>query len=433
MKKVFVLILSLIMIFSVSGETFATDSYSNYFSEEREFTVVDNALDYSTYLYSDEETGYLYSRNVDTKEERLIYDKNVTNHYVWGGNIYCVVDGNSIVKIAVDGSDPETILTTEKDIEQLYVDNDIIFYLANNVIYRYHRASEITDIIASDKNIYFFYPYTNFTVEYGDGSENQEIKRTCRATRSAAIVVDEYSFMNFSVPTQAASSVTVHGKTIPYSTYSDGTYFNKTGTRCSCHTSATKCPYGLNCNICMVVTGNNGKATQCHAFGCSVYKYIWGAFGTKNNYDNNPVAIDSESKAREMFWKLPAGTMVRAYYKGSAVSNHTFVITDVNSTGVTIYEANNPGYCIVSYKSFSFAQVAKSYSKIAYTYTGNHSFGTDYGYDDSVHWNKCTTSRCAAGTNFAYHNLTTNAQGIISCTVCRYVDTSLINGLEASS
>ena len=46
MKKVFVLILSLIMIFSVSGETFATDSYSNYFSEEREFTVVDNALDY---------------------------------------------------------------------------------------------------------------------------------------------------------------------------------------------------------------------------------------------------------------------------------------------------------------------------------------------------------------------------------------------------
>lgn len=88
MKNFLALILALIMIFSVSVAAFATDNYSEYFSVEREFDVVDNALDYSTYLYSNEETGYLYSRNVDTKEERLIYDKNVTNHYVWDGNIY---------------------------------------------------------------------------------------------------------------------------------------------------------------------------------------------------------------------------------------------------------------------------------------------------------------------------------------------------------
>lgn len=59
------------MIISVSVAVFATDNYSQYFSAEREFTVVDNALDYSTYLYSNEETGYLYSRNVAQKKNAL--------------------------------------------------------------------------------------------------------------------------------------------------------------------------------------------------------------------------------------------------------------------------------------------------------------------------------------------------------------------------
>ena len=109
MKKVIVFILALTMLFSSSSISFAADSYSEYFSEEREFIVTDNALDWSTYFFSDEENGYLYSRNVDTEEIKLIYAQNVTEHYLWEENIFCVVDGKNIVKITVTGQNPQTI------------------------------------------------------------------------------------------------------------------------------------------------------------------------------------------------------------------------------------------------------------------------------------------------------------------------------------
>lgn len=101
MKRIVVFILALTMIFSASSISFAADSYTEYFSEEKEFVVTDNAVDWSTYFYSDEENGYLYSRNVDTEEIKLIYPQNVTEHYLWKENIFCVVNGKSIVKITV--------------------------------------------------------------------------------------------------------------------------------------------------------------------------------------------------------------------------------------------------------------------------------------------------------------------------------------------
>ena len=232
MKRLFVLILALAMIFSASGEAFAVDSYAEYFSAEREFTVVDNALDYSTYLYSNEETGYLYSRNVDTKEERLIYDKNVTNHYVWNSSIYCVVDGNSIVKITASGSNPETILTTAKDIDRLYVNNDLIFYQMDNAIYRYYIESGATDCIVEADYIYFFYPYSNFVVEWGAGDgivyrvDTSAVNSVDSSGTPNTTTLDEYTFIEeINVQAAAAATVTyVHGKRIPITIYPNGSW-----------------------------------------------------------------------------------------------------------------------------------------------------------------------------------------------------------------
>ncbi len=424
----------MIMILSSYAPAFAVDSYSEYFSEEREFVVNDDTYNYSTYFYSDDETGYLYSRNVDTKEIKLVLAQKVATHYFWNEHLYCVVDGKDIIKITVTGQNPETILTADNDIEQLYVNDDIIFYLSGNAIYRHHRASERTDLIVSDESIYFFYPYTNFIVEYGDGSENQEIKRINKRLRSNTTIVEKYSFVNnlenqsYTRSSTQYNTIYIHGKTVPYSIYSNGTYYNTTGQPCSCHTSSTVCPNGYDCTICMVVQGNNGSATQCHAFGCTVYKYLWGSFGSKNDYSSNPIKINSESKAREVFWGLPSGTMIRAYYKGSSISNHTFIVTNVTSTGATIYEANNPGYCIVSHKTFSFSEIANQYDKIAYTYNGNHSFGTAYGYDENIHWNKCNTSNCNGKSNIERHTFTTTGS-VRKCTVCKYNPNNSANSL----
>lgn len=441
MKRLFVLILALAMIFSASGEAFAVDSYAKYFSAEREFTVVDNALDYSTYLYSNEETGYLYSRNVDTKEERLIYDKNVTNHYVWNGSIYCVVDGNSIVKITASGSNPETILTTEKDIDRLYVNDDLIFYQMDNAIYRYYIESGATDCIVEADYIYFFYPYSNFVVEWGTGDgvvyrvDTSAVNSVDSSGTSNTTTLDEYTFIE-EINVQAAAAataVTVHGKSLPLSEYPNGNYYTKNGNPCKsvsaggCHESGAVCKYEEigSCPNCKDYNGG----VQCVAFAHYIYYQIWGV--NVSGKDENEVDTSSEAKAREFLWSISSGTELRVRLKDS-IYKHSLVVVGTSRTDVTIYHANGSGKCQVEYQTLTFEGFASKYEAVVSKYNNRHSFRTTYTFDERIHWHQCKTSGCNGKTDIAYHSLFINSQGKAECSVCGYVSNVSINSLPSN-
>lgn len=439
MKRLFVLILALVMIFSASGEAFAVDGYSEYFSAEREFTVVDNALDYSTYLYSDEETGYLYSRNVDTKEERLIYDKNVTNHYVWNGSIYCVVDGNSIVKITASGGNPETILTTAKDIDRLYVNNDLIFYQMDNAIYRYYIESGATDCIVEADYIYFFYPYSNFVVEWGAGDgvvyrvDTSAVNSVDSSGTSNTTPLDGYTFIK-EIKAQAAITATatsVHGVGLPLSRYSHGRYYNKTGRACTCHDDAESCT-NIDSNgvgTCYSCEKFNGAA-QCMGFAHYIYYQIWGVNVSGISYLNK--SLNTSVEARDFLWSISSGTEVRV--KGPETYGHSIIIANVTGNNVTIYHANGSGGCMVEYETMSFADFVADYNYIIYTYSANnrHSFSSHYSYDGSLHWTPCTTNNCNGKGNLSHHSLVPTSQGKSQCSVCGYVSNTSINTLPGN-
>lgn len=439
MKNFLALILALIMIISVSVAAFATDNYSEYFSAEREFDVVDNALDYSTYLYSNEETGYLYSRNVDTKEERLIYDKNVTNHYVWGGNIYCVVDGNSIVKIAVDGSDPETILTTEKDIDRLYVNDELIFYQMDNSIYRYYIESGITDCIVEADYIYFFYPYSNFVVEWGVGDnivyrvDTSAVNSVDGTGTTNTTTLDEYTFIEeIHANAVSSSSTYVNGQTIPLTDYPNGSYFTKTGNACKketnggCHDNKTGvCKYDIgacpNCKSC------NGAA-QCMGFAHYVYKQIWGVDTNKNEKHNRNTGTGSAAAAREFLWGISSGTELRV--TGPHTTGHSIIVANITDSGAYIYHANGDGTCKVEYEYLSFYSYSAKYNKVTYTYDDLHSFRSTYTFSENTHWHPCKLSGCNGKNSVEYHSFITNSQGKIVCSVCGYVQGLSQNSLS---
>lgn len=439
MKRLFVLILALVMIFSASGEAFAVDGYSEYFSAEREFTVVDNALDYSTYLYSNEETGYLYSRNVDTKEERLIYDKNVTNHYVWNGSIYCVVDGNSIVKITASGSNPETLLTTAKDIDRLYVNNDLIFYQMDNAIYRYYIESGATDCIVEADYIYFFYPYSNFVVEWGTGDgvvyrvDTSAVNSVDSSSASNTTTLDGYTFIK-EIKAQAAITATatsVHGVGLPLSRYSHGRYYNKIGRACTCHDSSERCT-NIDSNgvgTCYSCEKFNGAA-QCMGFAHYIYYQIWGVnvSGINNLYQS----LSSSVEARDFLWSISSGTEVRV--SGSNTTGHSIIIANVTGNNVTIYHANGSGGCMVEYETMSFAGFVSNYNNIISIYSANdrHSFSSLYSYDGSLHWTPCTTNNCNGKGNLSHHSLVPTSQGKSQCSVCGYVSNTSINTLPGN-
>lgn len=441
MKKLLVISLTLIMILSSYSPTFAVDSYSEYFSEEREFVVNDDTYNYSTYFYSDDETGYLYSRNVDTKEVQLVFSQNVATHYLWNEHLYCVVDGKNIVKISITGQNPETILTTNNSIEQLYVNDDIIFYLSDNAIYRFHRESERTDLIASDENIYFFYPYTNFIVEYGDGSENQEIKRTGIASRSTNSL-NTYTFLTNSTGTAANTTYKIHGITVPYSPYTHGKYFNTSNTSpCPCHPNDPDCSSPSTCGSCKSENGSY----QCAAFAHTVHKKIWGNYGTKVNYYDD---IHTAALAREVFWNIPSGTTVRTALRGNYTnsnlpsdsviqspnfSKHSFIVTNVTETGVTVYEANWPKACIIKHITLTFEELAERYIDVCWIFDTSHTFGSTYEYNNSIHWKKCTSQNCNGKTNIGYHQYQLNSQGLSVCSVCNYPNPASMNNIPTSA
>ena len=440
MKRLLVLILALAMIFSASGEAFAVDGYSEYFSAEREFTVVDNALDYSTYLYSDEETGYLYSRNVDTKEERLIYDKNVTNHYVWNGSIYCVVDGNSIVKITASGSDPETILTTAKDIDRLYVNNDLIFYQMDNAIYRYYIESGATDCIVEADYIYFFYPYSNFVVEWGTGDgvvyrvDTSAVNSVDSSGTSNTNKLDGDTFIK-EIDVQAAAATYVNGQRIPRSEYPHGSYYTKTGKSCKresnggCHDDDEACTKDKGtCTTCIYYP--HKQAIQCMAFAHDTYKQIWGVEVSGISYLYK--SLNTSVAARDFLWSISSGTEVRV--SGPETTGHSIIIANVTGNNVTIYHANGSGGCMVEYETMSFAGFVSNYNNIISIYSANdrHSFSSRYSYDGSLHWTPCTTNNCNGKGNLSHHSLVPTSQGKSQCSVCGYVSNTSINTLPGN-
>lgn len=420
MKKIIVFILALTMIFSASSVSFAADSYTEYFSEEREFIVNDDTYNWSTYFYSDENTGYLYSRNVDTEEVNLVYPQNVTNHYLWSENLFCVVDGKSIVKITVTGQNPQTILTTNKDIDQLYVNDDLIFYLMDNAIYRYHINSKTTDCIVQDDYIYFFYPYSNFVVEWSN--DIGEIYKVNLKTRiSSPSLINEYSFINeISTKSTTASTVYIHGVEIPYGDYSHGNFFNSSITSaCPCHAEDSYCLELAQKNTCNSCQKENGT-WQCFAFGHRVYKHIWGTYSTQNSQSHK---INTTALARTVFWNIPSGTHVRVTLSGTG-TNHSFILSSVSETGISVYEANWPGGCKIRHVNLTFSEVANLYTKIVFTIDAQHTLKNTYSHNSNVHWKECSNSNCNCKTYFGYHTYST---GTNYCSVCGRAGTAAKN------
>ena len=408
MKKLLSLILVLIMVCSVSSTSFAADSYTEYFSEEREFVVVDNALDSSTYLYSDKETGYLYSRNIDTKEENLIYKGNITNHYVYNGDIYGVLNGNNIIKISKNNKIAQTILMTNNVIDQFYVNDDLIFYLANNAIYRYHIESKKTDLLVQDSYIHYFYPYSNYIIEFGNG--NGEVYRLNTSGKFFTETrLENYTFLeeaNSNIITPRAA-VNVHGKSLPLSAYLDESYFTKTGSACKkvakggCHGSGEVCVNNVGeCSSCKDHYG----AAQCMGFSHYVFKQLWEH--EVSNAQTHSRSLSSILDTSEFLWDCPSGTELRV--TGPQTTGHSIIIADVTTTGVYVYHANGHGGCKVYYEYMSFATFKSNYNYVEYSYDGEHTFGSGTGYDSLRHWNKCTRSGCNGKTNFESHTFTTS-------------------------
>lgn len=162
--------------------------------------------------------------------------------------------------------------------------------------------------------------------------------------------------------------------------YPEGSYFSFSGNECAVHDD--NCDYYGGCSC-----KNWDGAIQCAGFARYVFHKVKGrlysssideanvtGFGNRN-YNialGRDKAFDGVSltanTAKKYLQGLPTGTYVRVELKNSSSSYpwHSFSVLETSNTGITVYEANVEGRCLVSINEYTWAQFANKYRLLFY-------------------------------------------------------------------
>lgn len=147
---------------------------------------------------------------------------------------------------------------------------------------------------------------------------------------------------------------------LPLSSYPSGSYFSKSGKACTHHKSG--------CNIngsCGCKSYNN--SIQCMGFANYVFKQYNGVDCVAFNANGKLTSI-SASSLKTYFNKLKVGSHFR--YMGTNGIPHSFIVTRITSTGVSVYEANyTSNNCVVGQRTISFTDLAKQVKSVTNSWT----------------------------------------------------------------
>lgn len=172
------------------------------------------------------------------------------------------------------------------------------------------------------------------------------------ATTASAATIPDSVENSMAVETYSTTSAS-----FPLAEYPAGSYYSSTGAACTCH---SWCNWDSNCTCTKF-----DLATQCAAFARYVYYRANGVKYT-STVNTNTTTINSSvnaTTARSYLQGLPTGTYVRL--RTSNGYQHSVAIMGTSATGITIYQANYGGKCLVSYVTYTWSDFA---SRFPYLY-----------------------------------------------------------------
>lgn len=172
---------------------------------------------------------------------------------------------------------------------------------------------------------------------------------------------------------------------LPLSEYKAGTYFTYNGKACGCHSHCTfVVPDGEDTSRCYnteTETSGNCKryngGIQCKAFADYVFKKYSGVDATYyNSMDDDLIPSEfgnnslGQTELSDFMRTLPVGANVRMINRNSTYGrNHSFIITGVSRTGVTIYDCNRVSYtCKVGLETRTWKQMVNDYKCVEYVW-----------------------------------------------------------------
>lgn len=158
--------------------------------------------------------------------------------------------------------------------------------------------------------------------------------------------------------------------TLPLINYPAGSYFSNNFDECDCHDNCTySLPTGFPTYRCYnKATGSSGNCKrfdggiQCAGFAYYVFQQYTGTHCSSANQIGGLSSVTA-SGLQNYFSNITVGSHVRGTL--SAGYPHSIIITGITSTGVSYYQANVGGKCLVSTGTKTWSQLASWFSSIS--------------------------------------------------------------------
>lgn len=142
---------------------------------------------------------------------------------------------------------------------------------------------------------------------------------------------------------------------LPLKEYPAGSYFTYDGKPCTDHSN---CTWTTECN-CV----NFDLSIQSPGFAKYVYYKVTGKHVSLADKTAKDIDLTAET-AKSSLMGLPLGTYVAVQTNGDHF--HAFIVTDTSEKGITVYQANYGGGCVVSLVTYSWADFAYRFPHLNY-------------------------------------------------------------------
>lgn len=142
---------------------------------------------------------------------------------------------------------------------------------------------------------------------------------------------------------------------LPLKEYPAGSYFTYDGKPCTDHSG---CTWTTECN-CV----NFDLSIQSPGFAKYVYYKVTGKHVSLKDKTEMDIDLTAET-AKSSLMGVPAGTYVAVQTNGDHF--HAFIITGTSENGISVYQANYGGGCVVSAVTYSWADFAYRFPHLNY-------------------------------------------------------------------
>ena len=342
--------------------------------------------------------GYVYAQDMESKTIHLVLPKKTYSFWEVDSGVYCFTKAGEVIHVGYSGKSPTVIAAFQPDEAPTFsalfasdrmtttglyfADKEHVQFIdcANNKVTDCGYYPDVQSIRAVSENEFFWV----------DSEDMGHLFNSVTA-ETEEMSIDEFeSAVNYGIDTTALTT-NYPNNSYSLGQYGAGKYFTKNGSACTDHwpghNPCNATGSGCNCKF-------YGFGIQCMGFAVYAYdQYSHRSYwqDIAGDQKTNDRKITSAADFKSIVTTLPSsGIYLRIEGK------HSLFIENVSDTGITGYECNIGGKCIISKFSYTYQEIANSYNggNVCETYSHHFSRSTATVVTPNAHKIKCISSGC---------------------------------------